>query len=435
MLSVMFSTRATSFALLVGCLGAMATLLELIPFSPIAPICFWYFVVGELMRLNKKQRNQIIGLSGLGLAFAGAAWVLGAKVDIFYVLGQHENLAMLLACVSFVKLTTRKQTGPSQRRSAFSQFLSTLLGMHLLAAVANFASIVLVGSQLERKNQLSATAYALLSRGFALAVLWSPFMAMLPLIMSQVPDFALSDYYPYAGALVIAALVFTLLEVPKRQADSFTLFEGYPLTLSSLALPILLIAAVVMASKAFPSIPTLVLVASITVALSVVYLFLTQGKQASQEKLANHLTGGIAESRGEISLFLSAGLLAGGVKALMAVELFSLPIDQTNAIVAIVALWSIFIISSFGLHQFALVSIWAGLLADVTVTPTLMAVAYALATSVSMSGTVFSGVNLLLLNRFNTPSRLVFSANLPYSLFMLCLGSAVLLLMEHNGIH
>jgi hypothetical protein len=54
--------------------------------------------------------------------------------------------------------------------------------------------------------------------------------------------------------------------------------------------------------------------------------------------------------------------------------------------IATFVLVSIVLFAAIGIHQFALVAIFMGFFADVTTTPTLMAIAYIMGTSISMSG-------------------------------------------------
>ena len=151
-------------------------------------------------------------------------------------------------------------------------------------------------------------------------------------------------------------------------------------------------------------------------------------------KTHQHIFTRLSESRTEISLFLSAGLLAASVKACITVGLVSLPFTQTNATVASFILVAIIVIASLGINQLAVVAIFAGLLADVTTTPTLMAVTYIYATALSMFTSVFSGTNMILRARYHCTTKEIFRNQLPFTLIMIPIGISVLFLMESLGV-
>ncbi len=81
-----------------------------------------------------------------------------------------------------------------------------------------------------------------------------------------------------------------------------------------------------------------------------------------------------------------------------------------------------------------MVAIFAGLLADVTTTPTIMAVTYIYATALSMYTSVFSGTNMILRVRYHSSSREILRNQLPFTLVMLLVGIAVLFTMEAMGV-
>ncbi len=69
-----------------------------------------------------------------------------------------------------------------------------------------------------------------------------------------------------------------------------------------------------------------------------------------------------------------------------------------------------------------------------TVTPNQMAIAYMMGVSLAMSGSLFSGVNIIIHNQFTVPNRAMLRDNMPYSIIMLLFGTAILFTMEANGV-
>lgn len=400
--------------------------------SYVATVLAWVFVLIELPRLKAKQRKQILILAGIGMAGAIWAWTQGSQVTLISLLEEHLKLAMLLTAVNFIVLATRLER--SDRLRGFRSFSLTLGGMHLLASIANFSSVILVGDQVQRKGRLDLLSRMILSRGFGLAVLWSPFLSILPLVLEQVPSAEIHEIYPYSISLAVLGLALTLVEARFRCTSSLTQYDGYPLKSSTLRLPALLISGVLIIAWIYPELPTIAVVSSLAVLVPLIVISLQNGLASGGKKLIGHVTGKLADARAEVSLFLSAGLLAGGVKACIGVGLITLPVTGTDATVAAAVMWAIVVLAILGIHQLALVAIFAGLLADVTTTPTLMAVSYVLATALSMSGSTFSGLSFILQARFHNSAREILKANLPYTVLMLLAGTAALYLMESLGV-
>lgn len=398
-----------------------------------ATLCAWSFVALEFGRLNARQRQPLYLLLGGGCGFIAWAWLNGAEIKPLGILGEHLKLAMLLAAVNFIRLGTRlEQVDSTQGPRSFAM---TLGGMHVLSSVANFSSMLLMGEQLKRRNTLSSLSQIILARGFSLAVLWSPFLSILPLVLEQVPGTELYNILPFTLGLSLLGLGYTLLETRYRHGRDIQHYRGYPMNAASLFMPVSLIAAILLVSGLWPGLPTVGVVSLLAISTPLSLLMLQQGPATTGARFATHVIRRLADTRAEVSLFLSAGFLAAGVKACIAAGLFNLPFSHTDAPVAIFVMWSIVLLASLGIHQFALVAIYAGLLADVTTAPTLMAIAYIVATSVSMSGSLFSGVNFILQARFNCSGRSILRNNLAYSVLMLTAASILMYTLQLLGMH
>lgn len=397
-----------------------------------ATLTAWAFVLLEYLRLNRKQRIQISVLCAIGAAFTGWAWSQGSDAQLIDLLGEHLKLAMLLAAVNFIRLST--QLAPATDSPGPRSFLLTLGGMHLFSSVANFSSMLLVGEQIKRKGTLSPLSQIILARGFSLAIMWSPFLSILPLVLEQVPGAELYSIYPFSAALAVIGLLITFLDVRHRHNDEYHHYSGFPMTLGTLLLPLCLISTILLAAWIWPQLPTVGAVSLLAILTPLMLLTLRRGPLQATSRVIEHITQRLADTRAEISLFLSAGFLAAGVKACIAVGLIDLPFTHTDATVASMVMISIVVLAYLGIHQFALVAICAGLLADVTTAPTLMAIAYIVATSVSMSGSTFSGVNFILQARFACPARSLLKNNLNYSVMMLVAASLLMYLMQYMGV-
>ncbi|WP_036234154.1 hypothetical protein [Marinobacterium litorale] len=392
----------------------------------------WGFVLAELPRLAPRQIRLLAILCGAGLLFAAWAWLQGGTPDPVALLSEHLKLAMLLAAVNFIRLVSKLEPAPDRR--GLRSFLTTLGGMHFFSSVANFSSVVMVGEQLYRGEKLARLSQIILARGFSLAVLWSPFLSILPMTLDKVPGSDIYSIYPFTITLALLGLMLTAFEArllcPRDLAD----YAGYPIKRSTLTLPALLIASVLLISWQAPDLPTIGVVASMALAAPLALLILRSGVVSSLKAAKSHTVERLPDARGEIGLFLSAGLLAAGVKACIAQGLIELPFEQTDATVASLVLVCIVGGAYLGIHQFALVAIFLGLLADITTTPTLMAIAYIMGTSLSMSGSAFSGLNFILQARFRCSARGLIRQNAFYTLLMLGATIALLYLLQIWGV-
>lgn len=435
-------TSNTSFpfkrAAVSGVLISLTWLLTLldIAFSPglaaPATLLAWSYVALELKHLKAKQRKQILALLFAGLAAAVLAWANGYTVGAQALFGEHLKLAMLLAAVSFISLAANLSCAPG--RTGAPSFITTLTGMHLFSSVANFSSVIMVGDQVKRNGHVDQLSQFILCRGFGLAVLWSPFLSIIALVLGQVSGTDLSTIYPFSITLAVFGLAATLIEARLRSPDQLAHYAGYPLKRSTLMLPGILIVLIILLSQLLPSLPTVFLVSLLAVIVPVALNLWRHGAGSTGRTVATHVSEKLAESRSEISLFLSAGVLAAGVKACIAAGLVSLPFTETNATIASLVLVLIVLLSYLGIHQLALVAIFAGLLADITTTPNQMAIAYILGTGLAMSGSTFSGLNFIMKARFNCEDREILRNQLPFNLLMIMAGSGAIYTMEHLGI-
>lgn len=404
--------------------------------TAIATLLAWLFVLLEFHRMNARQRKPILFLGIASIGFSLWAWWASGSIDIVALVSEHIKLVMLLIAVNFIRLATQLHSGTSLRGE--KSFLATFTGMHFFSSVANFSSLLLIGDQIkDRKTegtQLSPLSYILLSRGFALAIFWSPFLSMIPLVLEQVPGVEMGRVYPWAILLVVIGLFVTWLESRYRHGEELAQYQGYPISRNSLMLPVILIATLIAAHYVFPDIPMVALVSMVAVAIPLLMNYSFNGVSEGTAKLKSQITEKLPTARPEISLFLMAGFLAASVKACIVADLIPSPFTETNATIAAVVMVLIFVIANFGVHQFALVAIFAGLLEHATSTPTLIAIAYMMSVSLAMSGSIFSGLSFIVGGQYKVSNSMMLKQNLPYSLIMLVVTIIVLYVMEAVGV-
>ncbi|MBR9868884.1 MAG: hypothetical protein GYB20_17415 [Oceanospirillales bacterium] len=424
--------RIAGLIVLTMCLLTLLNIVVPLGLAGVATLLAWLYIVIEAPRLKPKQRKQIIILFTAGVAAAILAWSQGSGITLQTLFGEHLKLAMLLTAISFIGMAS--QVGCDVSKPGIRSFITTLLGMHLFSSVANFSSVIVVGDQIKKKEGIDQLSQLVLSRGFGMAVLWSPFLSLLPLVLEQVPGVELSRVYPFSIAIAVTGLLLSIIEARFRVTTALQSYAGYPLKRETLAMPFVLIGMILLLSWQQPELPTVFLVSLLSIAVPVALLTLRTGIAQSANKVSQHVSEKLSESRAEITLFMSAGVLAAGVKACIGAGLISLPFTQTNAGVASLVLMMIVGLAYLGIHQLALVAIFAGLLADITTTPNLMAISYILGTALAMSGSTFSGLNFIMKSRFIATDSEIIRNQLPYNLVMIAVGCGFIFLMEAMGI-
>ncbi|WP_296062589.1 hypothetical protein [uncultured Amphritea sp.] len=424
--------RIAGLIVLTMCLLTLLNIIVPLELAGVATLLAWLYIVIEAPRLKPKQRKQIGILFTAGVAAAILAWSQGSGITLQTLFGEHLKLAMLLTAISFIGMAS--QVGCDASKPGIRSFITTLLGMHLFSSVANFSSVIVVGDQIKKKEGIDQLSQLVLSRGFGMAVLWSPFLSLLPLVLEQVPGVELSRVYPFSIAIAVTGLLLSIIEARFRVTTALQSYAGYPLKRETLAMPFVLIGMILLLSWQQPELPTVFLVSLLSIAVPVALLTLRTGIAQSANKVSQHVSEKLSESRAEITLFMSAGVLAAGVKACIGAGLISLPFTQTNAGVASLVLMMIVGLAYLGIHQLALVAIFAGLLADITTTPNLMAISYILGTALAMSGSTFSGLNFIMKSRFIATDSEIIRNQLPYNLVMIAVGCGVIFLMEAMGI-
>ncbi|WP_290699954.1 hypothetical protein [Amphritea sp.] len=423
--------RIAGIIVLLMCLLTLLNIVSPLGLTGVATALAWLYIVIEAPRLKPKQRKQIAVLFTAGVAAAILAWSQDSDINLQRLFGEHLKLAMLLAAISFIGMASN--VGCDVSKPGIRSFITTLLGMHVFSSVANFSSVIVVGDQIKKKEGIDQLSQLVLSRGFGMAVLWSPFLSILPLVLEQVPGVELSQVYPFSIAIAVTGLLLSIVEARFRAANELQSYAGYPLKRDTLAMPFTLIGMILLLSWQLPSLPTIFLVSLLSIVVPVCLLTLRTGINKTSQRVTQHITEKLSESRAEITLFMSAGVLAAGVKACIGVGLISLPFTETGAGVASLVLMMIVGLAYLGIHQLALVAIFAGLLADTTTTPNLMAISYILGTALAMSGSTFSGLNFIMKARFNATDTEIVRNQLPYNLVMIGIGCGVIFVMEAMG--
>ena len=187
-----------------------------------------------------------------------------------------------------------------------------------------------------------------------------------------------------------------------------------------LALPVSLAALVLIAHFGMPSISVIVLV-SIT---SVVMTLIIAALKAKLSKVTHHIQDGLADSSGEVSLFLAAAVLATGISALLGATELNLTPNQFGPFEASVTLCILIGLAMIGVHPVTSNLITGTLLMPVVTDANLLGMTLLFAWSLGVTVSPLSGSQIPLQARYGVRARDLMQANLPYLAVMLpvCFG-------------
>ncbi|UDM05760.1 hypothetical protein LG409_10075 [Halomonas sp. NyZ770] len=381
----------------------------------------WAAVALLWREIPRRSRRQAGVLSALGATMLVVAHtVYGAAVDWPAMLQGNVFVATMLVGVSFISLigTQGNKRAPGRRLTGAAGVLRTWLGVHFLGTILNLSTVLMVGDRLARRGPLTTPQLLALNRGLSSAALWSPFFASMAVVIALAPEVQYAQIAVVGFPLAMLAGLFTTWELRRR----FDLREvdGFSLSPRSLFMPAGM-AALVMLFHVWLT-PALSIVSIITFLIPGVALLsnLPAGPRFTLRRLRQHTVTRLPAMRGEISLFLAAGLLTVGLSTLVAAAAgdawtlfarFGAP--QAMASFAAIALSAL-----VGLHPIIGVSVLASVLSLSGAEQTLFAFVGLSAWAVGTSVGPLSGINLSLQGRYGVSGYQMMKNNLPYAALM-----------------
>ncbi|MYL24267.1 hypothetical protein GLV89_10805 [Halomonas alkaliantarctica] len=381
----------------------------------------WLAVMLLWPDIPKRSRNQAGVLIALGLGMLIVARVgYDAAVAWPGVLKQNAYVVAMLVGVSFIGLigTQGNKGAPGARVSGAGGILRTWLGVHFLGTILNLSTVFMVGDRLAKRAPLTAPQLLALNRGLSSAALWSPFFASMGVVMGLAPQMQYTSVALIGFPLAMVSGLFTTWELRRR--FDLTAVAGFSLSPQSLLMP-LGMAALVMLFH-FWLTPHLTIVSIITFLLPLVALLsnLPFGPRFTLHRVRQHTLTRLPAMRGEISLFLAAGLFTLGLSTLveaMTGEQWRL-FTRFGMGEAMISFAAIALSALAGLHPIIGVSILASILTLEGAEQTLFAFVALAAWAVGTSVGPLSGINLSLQGRYGVSGYRMMRDNLPYAAVM-----------------
>ncbi|MGQ4880210.1 hypothetical protein ACOJCM_16720 [Billgrantia sp. LNSP4103-1] len=425
---------------LAGSLILLGLVLQILGFAGVSPLphgvgySLWLATFLLWRDTPRRTRWQAGALAAIGLGLLVLAqWRYAAEIAWVSVTSGNTYVVAMLVGVSFIGLIGNRsgKTRPLGRPvTGCRGTLGTWLGVHLLGTILNLSTVFMVGDRLARRGPLTTPQLLALNRGLSSAALWSPFFASMGVVMTLAPDMAYSRILAAGLPLALLSGLITTLELSRR----YDLAEvpGFSLSPRSLLMPVAMAILVMLFHLQLT--PELGIVSIITFLLPAVALAsnLPAGPRWTLRRVRQHTLTRLPAMRGEIALFLSAGLLTLGLSTLVGAAtgsewtLFARfgPAQAVASFLAIVAS------AVAGLHPIIGVSVLASTLDLTGNEQTLFAFTGLASWAVGTSVGPLSGINLSLQGRYGVSGYRMMQHNLGYALALSVLVVAVILLNE-----
>jgi hypothetical protein len=354
-------------------------------------------------------RWQSLCLALLGLA--GLFWASG-DVSVLSAVSRNQRMIAMLAAIGILRLVSIPVSDkpiPVGRRALWQ----TLFGIHWLGAFINVSAIVIFGDHLSSdRRHLSAFQGLILTRGFALAALWSPFFVALGVALINAPG---AHYLPLLlwglplSQGLLAVFVCYQIHCHPEEVDRFV---GYPFTMPALLSPVVLTVLVIVGHLFLPAIS---IIALITI-FAPIYALSVNFRNRPRAILTRYICEDLPKMGSEVVLFVAAGILGGGIVSLVSQQDLILPWGAQGALVAAGGLGIILIASSVGIHPVVGITTVASLLASAGVNPDLLAMSFLMGWGLGVLINPISGIHLLLSGRYGFLVNQVWRLNARYVL-------------------
>ena len=379
-------------------------------------------------RLPRRAQLQAGAMLGIGLACIAVAAARGVDIEWGDVAGGSLPILTLLAGVAFLRLVyvadAARRTGSDAPRG-FGAYLRTMAGVHLFGAVINISALVVFAERLARTAPLTRREVVMLGRSYSMVAYYSPFIGGVALALGLVPGVRFPELVALGVALAAVGFLVVMILGRVEEGEGISRFQGYPFRLESLWLPFALVCAVAAAHWTWPSLSVLLLVALLAPPLAAAVLAVRFGVAGAARTVVRFAFTELPGMSGELTLFLAAGVLGGGLTALVAaypglVPAFALtPGTGTVALVAIVAA------AMAGVHPLVSVTAFIAVSLPASPDPTLLAAVCVTGWGIGSAAGPYSGINLVLSARCGVSSWAFTRWNALYCVLMVLAAGAV----------
>lgn len=397
-------------------------------FLIVSGILAWLAFILLFQTLKSKKIIVILLISSLIAYFV--CYVNDYKVDFFKVFTVNQYLLTLLIGVGFLRLVATPRKDKIQKLpKGKSSFIKTYLGVHLFGSVINLSSLLLVADKMYKKAPLTNAQIILLTRSFASDAYWSPFFVAFAAAITYAPKLTTSIILVNGIVLAFLAFLITYYEVNKEKKFNIDEFYGYPLSLDTLYLPILLAFLVLLTNHFYPQIKVIILISSFSILMTFFILPVKKGILETTKIFKFHIIDELPKMKSEISLFLVAGMFGITISSILVGLDLSFPFDVFDWKIASILLLVFIFLAFIGIHPIITIAIIGDFLSGVN--HTLLAVTFLMAWSTTVSTSPFSGLNLTIVARYNVNAKEIFMLNIVYAFKMYVICTICLFILSN----
>lgn len=378
-----------------------------------------------------RRTQRVIGLvlTGLGLACLALAVTLGGTRTFPELVSLNQDVAAMIAATTFLGVAARSAPAVEPRLTGAPAVWRTLGVEHLLGSVVNMSSLAIVGDRLQRGGRLNAGDTALIVRAFATAGAWSPFWAGFATAMLVIPGAKVPVVVGIGAVVAVTLLVASVPRILRLLGDELPGYRGYALSWPLLRIPLALVAVVLGVHLLLPEtpVPRIVTLGALLVSGAV---FLIADRRGAFRSFASHARHGLPTVRGETTLFVSAGVLAVGVEALLATTSFHLPLSEFTVLAAWALVVITMLLSLVGVHQLITIVLAGALLAPLHPNPSLFVLAAMIAWCGCITIAPLAGVQLFMNGRYGVPPLRTALHNAPFAALIVALAVPALFAVQ-----
>ncbi|RBQ28171.1 tellurium resistance protein TerC [Aliarcobacter vitoriensis] len=380
-----------------------------------AIIFIW--IASTILFFTLKKRNLIYILLSLSFISFLYSYLNGFYIDFYKAFSVNQYLLTLLIAVGFLKLiaTPRKEKNSDLPRGK-SSFLKTYLSVHLFGSVINLSSLLLVADKMYKKAPLSSSQIVLLTRSFASDAYWSPFFVAFAAAITYAPNLQTYTIISFGLFLAFFSFLITYFEINNKRKFDLDNFYGYPLSLQTLYLPLILAFFVLLTHSFYEDLKIIVLISSFAFLMTLFILPLKKGFFESIKILKFYIIDELPKMKSEISLFLVAGLFGISVGSILIGLNFTLPFEIFDYKVASILLFIFIALSFVGIHPIISISILGDFFTNAN--HTLLAMTFLMSWATTVSTSPISGLNLTMSSRYSCSAKEIFKLNIFYALKM-----------------
>ena len=390
----------------------------------LAGIAAWLAALLLFADTSRVLKIQVSLILLIGIAMIVYARRHSVLVDTNALISANTGLMTMIAAVGFLRLVVIPETEQQENLPVGSKaFLQTIVGLNISSSIINISAPILISDRIHRKHPLDRFTAQTFTRIFCGVSSWSPFFAAMAVVLTYVSEASLLWIIVAGFPFMLIGFIGVYLEARIRFPQELESFVGYPTHLSALKVPAILIITVVLISLLLPTTPILVLISISALLVTCSILILRHSMAGSIQRLKTYVVNGLPRIVNELCLFLAAGVLAGGISALITHGVFENPFSQFDAITAAEVLAIMLLCAFCGVHPIIMISSFAPMIMTLNPDPNLLAATFLFAWHLGTCSNPLSGTNLVFQGRYGIAGWKLAFWNWPYAIAMLVIGA------------